>query len=118
MMATRQWERVRRFMPRLNELMDVLPDDLHGRVVREHMRKTESTLRTAINRADGPPAGAAARAAFAAAMAECAHLVHLVVAAGLVQSERAADVEREACELAAAANAKAAARGARRTVAA
>ena len=117
MMATRQWERVRRFMPRLNELMDVLPDDLHGRVVREHMRKTESTLRTAVDRGDGPPAGATARAAFAAAMAECAHLVHLIVAAGLVQSERAADVEREARELAAAAKAKAA-RGARRTLAA
>ena len=101
MLATKQWERVGRFMPRLGELIDVLPDDLHGRVVREQMRKTEAALHGGVERARrGAAFNAEARAGFAAAIAECAHLLRLTLSAGLVHSERAEEVEREARELA------------------
>ncbi len=95
-------ETARHFAGRMTELIDVLPQDFHGKVISEQLRQAGAQLRlNAEPTAEGALLSGARLGAVERYSGECAHLIHLAIMANLVRSQRADDLVQEARDLSA-----------------
>jgi hypothetical protein len=94
-------ERAKRFSAKMRDLIQVLPQDFHGKVIGEQLRQVGTQLEAQSQMAAQSGLSVARLGALERCAGECAHLIDLVIAANLVRSARADELVQEARDLSA-----------------